>query len=105
MRTSSCGFTGSLVLYHGQFYMFRKWTSLPVQMLFKLLAKLLHESQHRHRRRIPQRAKRPAQHIFRKVLNVVDVLSLAEAGVEARQRLLEPVRSLAEWDAPAAALM
>src|ERR1035438_111859 len=60
-------------LHHRQIHMPSKPASLPVQMFLELLAKLLHESQYGHGRRVAQRAKGPAHHVLRQVLNVVDV--------------------------------
>src|ERR1035441_4691678 len=85
--------------------MLRKRARLPVQMVFKLLAKLLHKPQRRHRRRITQWTKRPAHHVLRQVLYVVDVFLHAKPRMKPRQRLLQPVRSLAAGNAPPAALM
>jgi hypothetical protein len=54
-------------------------------MLLKLLAKLLHKCNCGHGRRVAQWAKRPSQHVFRQVLNIVDVLGLAKSRMEAGQ--------------------
>ena len=40
------------LLHNGQFYMLSKRAGLPVQMILKLLAKLLHKTQRRHGRRV-----------------------------------------------------
>src|SRR5690242_7106792 len=85
--------------------MFRKRARLAVQMIFKLFSELLHKSQRWHGRGIAKRAERAAYHVFGEVADVVDVLGCAEPRVEPRQRLLEPVRSFAAGDAPAAALV
>src|SRR6185312_13890475 len=73
---------------------------LAVQVIFKLVAKLLYERDSRHGRRVAQRAEGAAQHVFRQVLDVVDVFFSAEAGVKARERLLQPVRTFAAGNAP-----
>ena len=64
-----------------------------------------YERNRRHRRRIAQRTERPTQHVFRQVLNVVDVFLHAAAGMKTHQRLLQPVRALAAGNAPSAALV
>jgi hypothetical protein len=71
-------------------------------VIFELFAELLDEAERGHRRCVAERAEGAAHHVFGEVLNVVDVF-LAAAGVEAGQRLLEPVRAFAAGDAPAAA--
>src|ERR1035441_5377687 len=78
---------------------------LAVQMVLELLAELLHKGQRGHGRRIAQRAKRPAQHVLGKILNVVYVLRRSKAEVEASDRLLQPVGAFAAGNAPAAALV
>src|SRR5665213_309757 len=75
------------------------------EVLLKLLAELLDEAERRHRRCVSKWAERPAHHVFGEVLDVVDVLFIAAAGVEAGQRLLDPVRAFAAGDAPAAAFV
>src|ERR1700679_1789851 len=82
--------------------MFGERTGLAVQVVLKLFAELLYEGYRRHRRRIAKRAKRPAEHVFSQVLNVVDVLGNTKAGVKTCERFLEPVRAFAARDAPAA---
>src|ERR1700721_3896151 len=43
------------------------------QMIFKFLAELFHEGDHRHRGPIPQRTECSSQHVFRQILDVGDV--------------------------------
>src|ERR1035441_3688606 len=105
MQTSSPDRIASKYLYQSSLTYICERAGLAVQMFLELLAELLHESKNGHSRSIAQRAEGPAHHILRKVLNVVDVFGLAESCVEAGQRLLEPVRSLAAGDAPAAAFV
>src|ERR1700675_4422067 len=69
------------------------------QMILKLFAELFHERDRRHRRRIAQRTKRPAQHVLREILHVIDILFHAAAAMESSQRLLQPIRALAAGDA------
>src|SRR5450432_2705255 len=76
-----------------------------VEVVFKLFAELLYERNGRHRGRVAEWAERAAHHVLGEVLDVVDVLGDAAAGVEAGQRLLEPVGALAAGDAPAAAFV
>src|ERR1017187_6928303 len=83
----------------------RRSRLLAVDIILKLLAKLLHESQRRHGRRIAQRAERPAHHVLGQVLHVLDVLLLPAALIHARQRLLDPIRAFAARNAPAATLV
>src|SRR6185437_2815364 len=66
-----------------------------VQMILELSAKFLDERDGRHGRGIAQRAEGTAQHVFSQVLDVVDVLFIAEAGMETRERFLQPVRAFA----------
>src|SRR5665213_2901844 len=92
-------------LNYGQFNMFCERARLAVQVILKLLAEFLHKGNRRHCRGITQRAERPPQHVFRQVLDVVDILGLAKSGVEPRQRLLQPVSALAAGNTPAATLV
>src|SRR6266481_4076534 len=84
---------------------FLKRARLAVQMILKLLPKLLDERHGRHGRGITQRAERPAQHVFRQVVHVVDIFFHAAARVKANQCLFQPVRTFAAGDAPAATLV
>src|SRR5580658_7466946 len=92
-------------LNYGQLNMFGERAGFSVQVVFKFLAKLFHKADGGHGRRIAQRAESAAHHVFRQVLNVVDVLGRAEAGMESGNRFLQPVRALAAGNAPAAALV
>src|SRR5678815_4347659 len=74
-------------------------------MVLELLPKLFHECNDRHCRRIAQRTERTSKHVLREVLNVIDIFLHASAGVESRQRLLEPISSFAARNAPSAAFM
>lgn len=58
---------------------------LAVQVILKLLAKLLHKAQCGHGRGIAKRAEGAAQHVFGQVLHVVNVARGPETGVEARE--------------------
>src|ERR1700722_14517905 len=72
------------------------------QMIFKFLAELFHEGDHRHRGRITQRTECSSQHVFRQILHVVDVFLHAPTRMEPNQRFLQPVCSLAAGNAPSA---
>src|SRR4030095_12312849 len=74
-------------------------------MVFKFLAKLLHERDDRHRGRVPQWAERASEHVFCEILNIVDILPHSSAFMESDQCFLEPVSAFAAWDAPSAALV
>src|SRR5665213_3860687 len=95
----------SVSLDHSHFSMFGVWTRLAVQVVLKLFAELLNKSDGRHSRCVAERAKGATQHVFRQVLNVVDIFCFAKSGVKARQRFLEPVSAFAARYAPAATLM
>src|ERR1700689_4899593 len=75
-------------LYDGELRhaFFCEWAGVAVQVIFKLLAKLLDESDGRHRGCIAERAECAAEHVFREVLDVIDVGFGAEAGVETGER-------------------
>src|SRR3984957_10118601 len=75
------------------------------QMILKFLAELFHERYRRHRRRITQRTKRPAQHVLREILHVIDIFFHAAAAMESSQCLLQPIRAFAAGDAPSATFM
>src|SRR5581483_7201812 len=79
--------------------------ALALEILLKLGAELLNKAERGHRSRIAQRAEGAAHHVLGQVLNVVDVLPVAAARVEAHQRLLQPVRAFAAGNAPPAALV
>src|SRR3974377_515661 len=78
---------------------------LSVEMIFKFFPVLLHVRNDGHRCRIAQRAKRPPQHVFRQILQVVDVLGHAAPRVKASERLLDPVCFFAAGNAPSAAFV
>src|ERR1035441_8440392 len=92
-------------LNYGQFHMFCERARLAVQVILELLAEFLHKGNRRHCRGITQRAEGTAQHVFRQVLDVVDILGLAKSGVETGQRLLQPVSTFAAGNTPAAAFV
>src|SRR5216684_6347603 len=71
-------------------------------MRFKFAAPFVYDRHRWDRRRIAQRTERPAQHVLGQVLDVVDVLLQPAAVVEARERLLQPVRAFAARNTPAA---
>src|SRR5437868_2151436 len=81
----------------------RTWTSFKV--IFKFFSELLHNRDGWHCCRIAKRAECPAQHVLRKVLDVVDVLAHATTTMKPRKRLLQPVRPFAARNAPAATLV
>src|SRR5664279_5322802 len=95
----------SVSLDHSHFSMFGVWTRFAVQVVLKLFAKLFYKCDGRHSRGVAERAKGAAQHVFRQVLNVVNIFCFAKSGVKARERFLEPVSAFAARYAPAAALM
>src|ERR1700737_4956065 len=66
---------------------FLEWARPALQMIFELPPELLDESHGRHGGGVAQRAERPAQHVFRKVVHVVDVFFQTSAGMEAGERL------------------
>src|SRR5882724_3474479 len=74
-------------------------------MIFKLFTKLLHDRNRGHGRRVAQRTESTPQHVFRKILNVVDVFLDAATRVKAVQRLLQPVRAFAAGNTPATTLV
>src|SRR5580658_1911812 len=78
---------------------------LAVDVILKLVAELCHESDDRHRCRVAKRAEGASKHVLGQILNVVDIFDLAAAGVDAANRLFEPVCALAAGDAPTAALV
>src|ERR1700690_1250676 len=82
-----------------------KWTRFSIQMIFEFFPEFLHDGNGRQRRRIAQRAKRAAQHVLRQILNVVDIFFHSGAGVEAGERLFQPVRAFAAGNAPATTLV
>src|SRR5882762_1770958 len=74
-------------------------------MIFKFFTELLHNRNRWHSSRVAERTESSAQHVFREILNVVDVFLHPAARMEAVERLLEPVRAFAARDAPATALV
>src|SRR5579883_330378 len=78
---------------------------LPVQVVFKLFPELLDKSNRRHGRRIAQRAEGTAQHVFRQITDIVEVLVHSAAGMDPSNRLLQPVRSFTARNTPSAAFM
>src|SRR6266849_6906070 len=56
------------------------------QVIFELLTKFLDETHSRHGGSIAERAERPAQHVFRQVIHVVDIFLQPAAGMETLQR-------------------
>ena len=74
-------------------------------VVFELFAEFLYEAERGHRGGVAERAEGAAHHVFGEVLDVVDVLLCAAAGVDAGEGLLDPVRALAAGDAPAAGLV
>src|SRR5438128_1446047 len=79
-------------------------TRLAVQVIFKLLPPFLHDGHRRNRRSVAQRTEGASQHVLRQIINVVNVSLLARAGVETRERLLQPVCAFAAGDTPSATL-
>src|SRR5271156_2705482 len=71
-------------------------------VVFKLFAALLKEGDGGHGCCATERAEGAAQHVFGEILNVVDVLLIASAVVDAGEGLLDPVRAFAAGNAPAA---
>src|ERR1700693_163632 len=82
---------------------FFKWTGPALQMIFEFLAKLLDDRDRGHGGGVTQRAECAAQHVLRKILDVVDVFLHPAAGMKARQRLLQPIGPFAAGNAPSAA--
>src|SRR6267142_1752960 len=81
----------------------RTRTSLKVRL--ELASPLVHDRHRWDSGGVAQRAERAAQHVLREVLNVVDIFLQPRPGVEAGQRLLEPVRPFAAGDTPSAAFV
>src|ERR1700746_384952 len=73
------------------------------QVIFKFFPEFFHKRDGRHRGRVAQWAERPAQHVFRQVLDVIDILLHAAACMEACQCFLEPVGAFTAGDTTAAA--
>src|ERR1700761_1950690 len=83
----------------------QRFSALALEILLELRAELLYKAVRGHGGLVAQRVERAAQHVFGQVLNVVDVLLVAAAGMKTRERLLQPVRALATRNAPATALV
>src|ERR1700720_3543046 len=84
---------------------FLKGTRPAFQMVLEFLSKLFNNGNRRHGCGIAQRTEGASQHVFRQVLNVVDVLLHAAPSMKAGQRFFQPIRTLAAWNAPAATFM
>src|ERR1700683_5215512 len=84
---------------------FFKGTGPALQMIFEFLAKLLDDRDRGHGGGVTQGAERTAQHVLRKILDVVDIFLHSAAGMKASQRLLQPIGPFAAGNAPSAALM
>src|ERR1039458_4163646 len=89
---------------HGSSRFFKR-ARLAVQMVFKFFSELLHKRHGGHCGRVSEWTECFPQHVFREVIDVVDIFFQPRAGMEARQRLLQPVGAFAAGDAPAAAFM
>src|SRR5581483_12076476 len=82
-----------------------KRARVSFQVVFKFLPELFHERDRRHRCRISKRAEGSSEHVFRQVLDIIDVFLDAASGMESLQSLPQPVCPFAARDAPSAALM
>src|SRR5271165_1298982 len=92
-------------LRHRRFCYLLERARLAVKMVFEFLAILLNVRNDRHCCRIAEWTERTSQHVLRQVFQVVDILCHAAAGMEARERLLHPVRAFTAGNAPATALV
>src|SRR5579875_3367209 len=99
MRSRQLHLANGLDLYK------RVGNARPGEILLELRPELLDETESRHRGSVAQRTERSAHHVLGKVLDIVDVLLRAAAGVEAGERLFEPVRAFPAGNAPAAAFV
>src|SRR5215475_9475022 len=88
------------LLHAGSFFL--EGAGSAFQVILELFAELFYESNGRHGGGIAQGTKRAAEHVFRQILDVVDVFFQAASGMETRQCLLEPVRAFAAGNAPSA---
>src|ERR1700722_6553774 len=71
-------------------------------IVFKLFAELLDECDSGHGCCVTERTEGAAQHVFGEILNVVDVLLIPAAIVDAGKSFFDPIRALAAGNAPAA---
>src|SRR5271154_179625 len=71
-------------------------------IVFKLFAELLDEGDGGHGCCVTERTEGTTQHVFGEILNVVDILLIAAAVIDAGKGLPDPVRALAAGNAPAA---
>src|SRR5580692_5113488 len=88
-----------------RFRLVRVGTGFAVQVVFKLLAKLVNEGDGGHGGCVAQGAEGAAQHVLRQITNIVDIFGHAAARVEASERLLQPVGAFAAGNTPATALV
>src|ERR1700691_5072804 len=77
------------------FRLVRVATWFAVEVVFKLLAKLVNERDGGHGGRVAQGAEGAAQHVLRQVTNVVDIFGHTAPGMETGERLLQPVGAFA----------
>src|SRR5258708_39802941 len=82
-----------------------KRTRPSLKVRLELASPLVHDRYGGDGGGVAQWAESSPQHVLREVPDVVDVLLQSCSGVEAGQRLLEPVRPFAAWDAPSAAFV
>src|SRR5262245_30844392 len=82
-----------------------KRTRLSFQVLLEFMPPLLHNRHGWNRGSVAQRTEGTAQHVFRQVINVIDVFANAAAGVEADQRFLQPIGAFAAGNTPSATLV
>src|SRR5439155_7778886 len=80
-------------------------TRPSLKVILELLPEFFDKCHSRHRCGIAQRAKCPSQHVFRKVIHVVDIFFKPSAGMEANQSFLQPIGSFTTRDAPATTFM
>ena len=74
-------------------------------VILELLTEFFDEGDGGHGGGVAERAEGAAHHVFGEVLDVVDVLGVAAALVDAGEGFLDPVGAFAAGDAPAAALV
>src|SRR5215472_1800115 len=77
-------------------------SAASLQVIFEFVAEFLHDADGGHRGGVAERAEGAAEHVLGELADQVDVFRAAEAGVEALQHSIEPVRAFAAGDAPAA---
>src|SRR6267154_1889384 len=76
--------------------------AFAVEMIFELVAPLLHDTDCRQRRGVAQRAKTVPEYVFREFTDKVNIFFAPTAVVEAVQHLPQPCGAFTTGDAPTA---